>query len=36
VGALFLFVLWVYYTAVVFLYGGVVADTWLGGQRFRE
>jgi membrane protein len=36
VGALFLFVLWVYYTALVFLYGGVVADTWLGGQRFRE
>lgn len=36
VGAVFLFVLWVYYTAVVFLYGGVVADTWLGGQRAQE
>ncbi len=36
VGAIFLFLLWVYYTALVFLYGGVVADTWVGGQRFRE
>jgi membrane protein len=35
VGALFLFVLWVYYTAVVFLYGGVVADTWEGRQVNR-
>lgn len=35
VGALFLFVLWVYYTAVVFLYGGVVADTW-EGQRLNR
>jgi membrane protein len=32
VGAVLLFVLWVYYTAVVFLYGGVVADTWVGNQ----
>jgi uncharacterized BrkB/YihY/UPF0761 family membrane protein len=23
-----LFVLWVYYTAIVFLLGGVVAETW--------
>jgi membrane protein len=35
VGALFLFVLWVYYTALVFLYGGVVADTW-EGQRLNR
>jgi len=35
VGALFLFVLWVYYTALVFLYGGVVADTWEGQQLNR-
>ena len=28
VGAIGLFVLWVYYTAVVFLLGGVVAETW--------
>jgi membrane protein len=28
VGAIVLFVLWVYYTAVVFLLGGVVAETW--------
>ena len=28
VGAFGLFVLWVYYTAVVFLLGGVVAETW--------
>jgi len=27
-GAIGLFVLWVYYTAVVFLLGGVVAETW--------
>ena len=27
-GALILFVLWLYYTAIVFLYGGVVAETW--------
>lgn len=27
-GALGLFVLWVYYTALVFLLGGVVAETW--------
>ncbi len=32
VGAVLLFVLWVYYTAVVFLYGGVVADTWQGSK----
>lgn len=32
VGAVLLFVLWVYYTAVVFLYGGVVADTWMGDR----
>jgi membrane protein len=28
VGAAVLFVLWVYYTAIVFLVGGVVAETW--------
>jgi len=28
VGAVVLFVLWVYYTAIVFLVGGVVAETW--------
>ncbi|HET9603366.1 MAG TPA: YihY/virulence factor BrkB family protein [Gemmatimonadales bacterium] len=28
IGALLLFVLWVYYTALVFLLGGVVAETW--------
>jgi membrane protein len=28
VGAVGLFVLWVYYTALVFLLGGVVAETW--------
>ncbi len=28
VGAAVLFVLWVYYTALVFLLGGVVAETW--------
>jgi membrane protein len=28
VGAIVLFVLWVYYTAIVFLLGGVVAETW--------
>jgi membrane protein len=28
VGAAVLFVLWVYYTAIVFLLGGVVAETW--------
>ena len=28
IGALVLFVLWVYYTALVFLLGGVVAETW--------
>lgn len=27
-GAVVLFVLWVYYTAIVFLVGGVVAETW--------
>ena len=27
-GALLLFVLWVYYMAVVFLIGGVVAERW--------
>ena len=27
-GAVFLFVLWVYYAALVFLLGGVVAETW--------
>jgi len=27
-GALILFVLWVYYTALVFLLGAVVAETW--------
>lgn len=28
IGALVLFVLWIYYTALVFLLGGVVAETW--------
>lgn len=28
VGAVLLFVLWLYYTAIVFLLGGVVAETW--------
>lgn len=28
IGALLLFVVWLYYTAVVFLLGGVVAETW--------
>ena len=28
VGAAVLFVLWVFYTAIVFLLGGVVAETW--------
>jgi membrane protein len=28
IGASVLFVLWVYYTAIVFLLGGVVAETW--------
>jgi membrane protein len=27
-GAVILFVLWVWYTSVVFLLGGVVAETW--------
>ncbi len=28
IGAIVLFVLWLYYTAIVFLLGGVVAETW--------
>lgn len=28
VGAVVLFVLWIYYTAIVFLFGGVVGETW--------
>ena len=28
VGAILLFVLWMYYTALVFLLGGIVAETW--------
>lgn len=28
VGAMLLFVLWIWYTAIVFLLGGVVAETW--------
>jgi membrane protein len=28
IGAVVLFVLWIYYTALVFLLGGVVAETW--------
>jgi membrane protein len=28
IGAVVLFVLWIYYTAIVFLLGGVVAETW--------
>ena len=27
-GAIVLFILWVYYTAIVFLLGAVVAETW--------
>ncbi|MGH7703968.1 MAG: YihY/virulence factor BrkB family protein [Gemmatimonadales bacterium] len=33
IGALILFVVWLYYTAIVFLYGGVVAETWDLRQR---
>lgn len=37
IGALLLFVLWVYYTAFVFLLGGVVAETWeLRGMQRRQ
>ena len=28
IGAAVLFILWIYYTAIVFLLGGVVAETW--------
>ncbi len=36
IGALILFVLWVYYTALVFLLGAVVAETWdLRGRQQR-
>jgi membrane protein len=28
IGAIILFVLWIFYTAFVFLLGGVVAQTW--------
>ena len=28
IGAAGLFILWIYYTAIVFLLGGVVAETW--------
>ena len=34
-GAVILFVLWVYYTALVFLYGGIVAQTWMEQARGR-
>jgi len=27
-GAIVLFILWIYYTAIVFLLGAVVAETW--------
>jgi membrane protein len=37
VGAAVLFVLWVYYTAIVFLLGAVVAETWeLRGMQQRQ
>jgi membrane protein len=37
IGAILLFVLWVYYTAFVFLLGGVVAETWeLRGMQRRQ
>lgn len=37
VGAVVLFVLWIYYTALVFLLGGVVAETWeLRRMRQRQ
>ena len=35
VGAVLLFILWVWYTAIVFLLGGVVAETWDMRQRKR-
>jgi uncharacterized BrkB/YihY/UPF0761 family membrane protein len=28
IGAAVLLILWIYYTAIVFLLGGVVAETW--------
>ena len=28
IGAAGLFILWIYYTAIVFLLGGVVSETW--------
>ena len=36
VGAAVLFVLWIYYTALVFLLGGVVAETWELRQIQRQ
>lgn len=37
IGAAVLFILWVYYTAIVFLLGGVVAETWeLRGMQQRQ
>lgn len=36
VGAIVLFVVWVYYSALVFLLGGVVAETWELRQLQRE
>jgi YihY family inner membrane protein len=37
IGAVLLFVLWLYYTAVVFLIGAVVAETWdLRSRQHRE
>jgi len=37
IGAVVLFVLWVYYTAIVFLLGAVVAETWeLRGMQQRQ
>jgi membrane protein len=37
IGAAVLFVLWVFYTAIVFLLGGVVAETWeLRGMQQRQ
>jgi len=36
VGALILFVVWVYYSALVFLLGGVVAETWELRELQRE
>lgn len=37
VGAALLFILWMYYTAMVFLLGGIVAETWeLRAMQYRQ